>query len=174
MLRPLVYENLEWVRLERNRPECRQYFRQPYLLTPSDQDKWFEQVKNREYIPFIVEYDLNRIGVVQLSHIDNIARKCEFSIMIVPEFRHRGFGKIALWELLKYAFNDLNMNQVYSDVFETNCALDYYLKWGFKSYAILPNWYYKDGQYIDSILISITKDEYINSLKQTVSESSSN
>jgi RimJ/RimL family protein N-acetyltransferase len=89
--------------------------------------------------------------------------------MIVPEYRNMGLGKKALWDLLSIAFNDFNMNQVYSDVFETNCALEKYLKWGFKEYGLLPNWYYKNGKYINSRIIAITKDEY-NSLKQTLSE----
>jgi RimJ/RimL family protein N-acetyltransferase len=168
MLTPLLFTDLEWVRTERNRPECMMWFRQPLPLTQKEQEHWFNTTDMKSFI--VRDNDGDRIGVVSLSHIDNVARKCEFSIMIIPEARGNGYGHKALWYLLDTAFNDLNMEQVYSDVFATNPALNKYLKWGFKEYGKLPNWYYKNGQYIDSIIISITKHEYYNSLKQTVSE----
>jgi len=158
--------DLEWVRFQRNRPECRKWFRQPNLLTENEQAEWFHDNEMQSYV--VVNGGEN-IGVVSLSHLDHIARKCEFSIMIIPEHRGRGYGKMALYELLDHAFNDLNMNQVYSDVFEHNEALTKYVDWGFKIYGLLPNWYWKDGKYINSTIISITKDEY-NSVKSPVSE----
>ena len=166
MLRTMEREDLEWVRKQRNRPECRDWFRQDHLITQQEQEKWFVL---GNMTSFIVREDCTSIGVVSLSHIDNTARKCEFSIMIVPEVRGKGYGKKALYELLDHAFNDLNMNMVYSDVFEHNDALSDYINWGFNIYGVLPNWYWKDGKYINSTIIAITKDEY-NSLKQTVSE----
>lgn len=169
-LRPMMCADLEWVRYQRNRPECRKWFRQPNLITEEEQIDWFHTTDMKSYI----YEDMGRsLGVVSLSHLDPVARKCEFSIMILPEEREKGYGKKALFELLDIAFNDLNMYQVYSDVFNQNPALENYLNWGFKAYGTLPNWYYKDGRYINSVVISITKDEY-NSVKQTFSRKESN
>jgi diamine N-acetyltransferase len=158
MIRPLEREDLEWVRLERNRPECRMWFRQDHLISKEEQEKWFATTDMKSFMVG------DREGVVALSHLDLIARKCEFSIMITPENRCKGLGTIALRELLDHAFNDLNMNMVYSDVFEDNPALKLYDQLGFRRYGKLPNWYWKDGKYINSVVIAITKDEY-NSLK---------
>ena len=168
MLRPMEESDLRWVAEERNDPECRRWFRQSELLSMKDQEEWFFHTDMRSYVA--VDDDGHNIGVLSLSHIDPIARKCEFSIMILPEYRDKGYGHKALWELLLHAFQDLNMEQVYSDVFANNPTLDKYLKWGFKEYGKLPNWYWKGGQYIDSVIISITKDEYYNSLEQTLPE----
>ncbi len=158
MLRTMELEDLEWVRKERNKPECMDWFRQPLPLTAEEQLKWFHTTDMKSYV--VWDDDEHRIGVVSLSHIDSIARKCEFSIMIIPEFRGLGLGHKALWDLLKIAFDNLNMNQVYSDSFETNPFLKKLLKWGFKQCGVLPNWYYKNGKYINSILLSLSKDEY--------------
>ena len=166
MLRTMLYFDTEWVRKQRNRPECRKWFRQDHEITQEEQRKWYETTDMKS---FMVINDNERVGVVSLSHIDNTARKCEFSIMIVPEERGKGLGRKALYKLLDHAFDDLNMNMVYSDVFEHNDALSDYINWGFNIYGVLPNWYWKDGKYINSTIIAITKDEY-NSLKQTVSE----
>jgi len=162
-------KDLEWVARERNDPECRKWFRQSELLSIKQQLLWFSTTDMRSYVA--VDDDGHNVGVLSLSHIDPIARKCEFSIMILPEYRDKGYGHKALWELLLHAFDDLNMHQVYSDVFANNPALDMYLRWGFKEYGKLPEWYYKGGQYIDSVIISINKDEYYNSLEQTLPDS---
>lgn len=162
IIRPMYSTDLEWVRMERNRPECRKWFRQPNYLTVEQQQKWF---KETDMLSFVID---GWAGVVSLSHIDNIARKCEFSIMIAPAIRGKGFGKRALWELLRHAFNDLNMMQVYSDVFSHSPALKWYDDFGFKRYGILPQWYYKDGKYIDSTIIRITKDEFNNLLEPSI------
>jgi RimJ/RimL family protein N-acetyltransferase len=163
MIRPMNRDDLEWVRRERNRPECRKWFRQNHDITQEEQSDWFDSTDMKNFI--VEDFFGVKIGVVSLSHLDYTARKCEFSIMIVPERRGSGEGKKALWELLGHCFNDLNMLQVYSDVFYGNPALNNYIHWGFHIYGILPKWYYKDGRYIDSVVISITKDEYNNSLK---------
>lgn len=162
MIRPMEKKDLEWVRINRNDPECRKWFRQAKMLTQEEQEKWFNDTDMVSFV--VLDNDGDRVGVVSLSHLDNIARKCEFSIMIIPEKRNEGYGYGAMRELLGVAFNDLNMNQVYSDVFEHNSALEKYCKWGFKKYGKLPQWYWKDGKYIDSVIISITKDEF-NSVK---------
>lgn len=162
--------DLEWVRNERNRPENRQWFRQDHLISQAEQERWFARTDMRS---FVIDDSGEEIGVVSLSHLDAVARKCEFSIMISPEKRNKGHGSKALCSLLEHAFNDLNMNMVYSDVFVSNPALQMYEKIGFKRYGILPNWYWKDGKYVDSVVIAITKDEF-NSLKQAVSGPGSN
>lgn len=161
MIRPMVSNDLEWVRQERNNPECKRWFRQDHDITPEEQAQWFATTTMKS---FVID---DKKGVVSLSHFDDKAKKCEFSIMVTPENRGKGYARKALRELLEYAFNELDMNMVYSHVFEDNPAMSLYTGLGFKLYGKLPNWYFKDGKYINSIVIAVTKDEY-NSLKQTV------
>lgn len=161
MIRPIENGDLEWIRKERNRPECRQWFRQDHIISQDEQYEWFETTSMRSFV--VVEDDVN-VGVVSLSHVDTTVRKCEFSIMITPEFRGRGYGRKALNDLLDHAFNDLNMRQVYSDVFENNPSRALYKDIGFRECGILPDWYYKNGTYVNTVVIVITKDEY-NRLK---------
>jgi len=154
MIRPMVIDDLEWVRVERNRPENNKWFRQDHDITPEEQAEWFKTTTMKSFI-----IDDNR-GVVALSNFDDTARKCEFSIMVSPENRNQGYATRALKELLFYAFNALDMNMVYSDVFEGNPAMSLYKSIGFKEYGLKPNWYFKDGKYINSRIIAITRYEY--------------
>ena len=159
--------DLEWVRKQRNRPECMMWFRQPLPLTEEQQLEWFTTTDMKSFI--VLDSEGDRAGVVSLSKIDHIARKCEFSIMITPELRGFGYGKEALIELLTIAFDKLNMRQVYSDVFDNNPALAMYKEMGFLRVGNLPNWYFKNGKYVSSEIIILQKDEY-NRLKQTIPE----
>ena len=161
MIRPMEVKDLEWVRNERNRIENNMWFRQDHDITQQEQVKWFFNTTMKS---FIIE---DNRGIVALSNFDDTAKKCEFSIMVSPENRGKGYARKALRELLEYAFEKLGMNMVYSDVFFGNPAMSLYTGLGFITYGILPNWYFKDNRYISSTVIAITKDEY-NSLKQTV------
>jgi RimJ/RimL family protein N-acetyltransferase len=170
MIKSMELGDLEWVRKERNRPECMMWFRQPLPISQSQQQRWFNETDMLSYI--VLDDDGDRVGVVSLSKIDHIARKCEFSIMIIPELRNKGYGKKALFELLGIAFDNLNMEQVYSDVFDQNPVLEHYYKWGFVRVGNLPNWYFKNGRYVSSTIITMDKDEY-NRLKSSVSNADS-
>ena len=41
LIRPMERDDLDWVREQRNRPECRKWFRQPNLITKEHQEEWF-------------------------------------------------------------------------------------------------------------------------------------
>ena len=64
--------------------------------------------------------------------------------------------------LLSHAFNDLNLNRVYSEVFSDNPALanQFYDKLGFQREGLLRQNAYKEGKYIDCVVIGILKDEW--------------
>lgn len=157
MLKRMRLSDIEWVRRNRNNPENMKWFRQDHRISFLEQLWWFFTNTMDSSVIWDGE---ERVGVVALSHIDRIAKKCEFSIMISDKHKKMGHGKKAMKELLDYAFNGLGMNQVYSDVFEGNPAIKMYKKMGFKVYGIFPHWYLKSGEYVTSVLISITREEY--------------
>jgi RimJ/RimL family protein N-acetyltransferase len=159
-LRQIEKDDLKWLKNQRNDYRLRRYFRQAYLLTASEQEEWYKSVVKHEFISFVVLYDKERIGCVSLYKIDTISRKAEFSIYIVHYMQKKGYGEEALKLLLHYGFYELNLNQIYSDVFENNPSLEWYRKFGFKINEPLRQWYYKDGKYIDSYPISIIRSEY--------------
>jgi hypothetical protein len=50
MIIPMQKADLEWVRKERNRPECRAWFRQPELITQQAQEKWFDTTSMLSFV----------------------------------------------------------------------------------------------------------------------------
>jgi RimJ/RimL family protein N-acetyltransferase len=102
------------------------------------------------------------IGNVNLTSINWINRSAEYSIMI-GEKDHwgKGLGKEATLLILKYAFEELNLNRIYLTVRNDNeRARNLYKKIGFTQEGILRESIYKNNKYIDMFMMSILRDEF--------------
>lgn len=102
------------------------------------------------------------IGNVNLTSINWINRNAEYSIMIgdINQWG-KGIGNEATHLILKYAFEELNLNRIYLTVREDNInAIKLYSKIGFKHEGILRESLFKNNKYINMIMMSILKFEY--------------
>lgn len=102
------------------------------------------------------------IGNVILNSINWINRDAEYSIMIGDKSQWgKGIGKEATILMLKYAFEELNLNRIYAFVREDNTkAINLDKKIGFVQEGILRKSIYKNNKYINQILFSILKEEF--------------
>lgn len=72
------------------------------------------------------------LGTVSLKEIDLINSCAEYAIVLRGDQVGRGIAKFATDELLKIAFNELNLNRVYLNVLTENVrAWKFYEKYGF-------------------------------------------
>lgn len=99
------------------------------------------------------------IGVCGLTSIDYINSRAEFSLYIGPEFQGKGYGEAALSELLALAFNVLNLNSVWGESFDENPAMEMFERVGFKKDGVRPQFYFREGKYVDAHLFSITRGD---------------
>lgn len=102
------------------------------------------------------------LGLVSLCDIDNLNRSCEFHIMIGDKNqRGKGMGYFAITEILRHAFDDLNLNRVELKVLPDNePALALYRKAGFTQEGILRRYAFKNGEYRDTVIMSILREEW--------------
>lgn len=102
------------------------------------------------------------IGNVNLNSINWINRSAEYSIMIGDKSQwSKGFGKEATLLILKYAFEELNLNRIYLTVRNDNeKALSLYKKTGFTKEGVLRKSIYKNNKFIDMIVMSILREEF--------------
>ena len=153
---------LEW----RNDPNNRKYFREYRETNLEDQLNWYENIimKDPTWHHFIVKPILEPnkvIGVVLLNHIHPIYRTGEFGITLGDsEYREKGYGKDMLLTLIKYGFNQLNLNRIWCEVYSNNTSIHMYRKIGFKDEGILRQTVYKDGEYLDSYILGMLKSDY--------------
>jgi RimJ/RimL family protein N-acetyltransferase len=67
--------------------------------------------------------------------------------------------------LLKHGFDTLNLNRIYLRVFETNPrAIRAYEKAGFTHEGCQRQAEFKEGRYLDVLVMSILRNEYLASL----------
>jgi diamine N-acetyltransferase len=141
-------------------------FNAPYKpVHESQHQAWFESIQKRsDMVIFGIRLvqDNKLIGSCQLHSIDNIHRSAELQIRIGnTSQRGRGYGFQAVRLLLKFAFDDLNLNRVYLHVFSTNAtAIRLYEKAGFTKEGTLREAAHINGEYIDVIEMGIVRDEY--------------
>jgi diamine N-acetyltransferase len=102
------------------------------------------------------------IGNVNLTSINWINRSAEFSIMIGNKNQWgKGLGKEATILILKYGFEELNLNRIYLTVRNDNeKAIRLYREIGFTQEGILRNSIYKNNKYVDVVIMSILRNEF--------------
>jgi UDP-4-amino-4,6-dideoxy-N-acetyl-beta-L-altrosamine N-acetyltransferase len=165
-LTSVASDSNEQLRTWRNNPEIRKYFREHREITQQMQANWY---KNRVHNSDNSQYDFEihdqdtgtHIGHCGLYYIDWIARKAEFSIYIGDmDYRGKGIGSDALKTLIKYGFEELNLNKIWCEVYSNNKAINIYRKIGFVDEGILRQNAVKNGKYVDSYVLSMLKSEW--------------
>lgn len=114
-----------------------------------------------------IEKEENILGLVSLTNIDYINRSAELHIMVGDkENRGKGIGNFAITEILKHAFNNVNLNRIELQVLESNSyALKLYEKIGFKNEGVKRQSVYKNGEFMNMINMGILKSEFFNKRK---------
>ena len=73
------------------------------------------------------------------------------------------FGRQATILTLRHGFDHLNLNRIYLEVFETNPrAMKTYEAAGFTREGVLRQEIFKNGRYIDVIIMGILQSEWMS------------
>ena len=157
-------ENLEQMREWRNEPGLRRYFREYREISRTMQKKWFEKINNdNNQVNFEIHDAVTGkiIGHCGLYYINWVSRTGEFGIYIGDkEYRSGGYGSDTLRTLVKYGFEDLNLNRIWCEVYDNNSSIEVYKHLGFKPEGTLRQNYYNEGRYWDSHVLGMLKSEY--------------
>ncbi len=102
------------------------------------------------------------VGSLAFDSIDWRNRAAEFGIIIGDKaYWDQGYGTEAVRLLVKHGFHTLNLNRIFLHVFETNPrAIRAYEKAGFTLEGRQRQAEFRDGKFIDVLLMSILRDEY--------------
>jgi diamine N-acetyltransferase len=138
-------------------------------LASWDETRWFENLANRQAEERPLALDVGQsdgswthIGSIGLDQIERTNRAAEFGILIGDKsFWNSGYGTEATRLTLKHGFETLNLNRIYLYVFETNPgAIRAYEKAGFVHEGKLRQSMYRNGRYLDTLLMSILRSEW--------------
>ena len=102
------------------------------------------------------------VGATGLHEIDQQARNAQLGIFIGNKTAHgMGFGSEATRLIVSYGFDTLNLNRVWLRVYENNPrAQRIYEKIGFVKEGVLRQHAYREGRYLDVIVMGVLRDEW--------------
>ncbi len=162
-LRPVERRDLPLLRAWKNDPVARRWIGDgTRTFSEEDMERWFARTEERidRDRRWIVEEDVRPVGFVGLYGIDPVRRHAELGILLDPKARRRGIGRAATELLLDEAFGILNLNRVTLEVLADHAvALAMYRACGFKKEGRLREHNFKDGRYVDVIVMGILASE---------------
>jgi RimJ/RimL family protein N-acetyltransferase len=120
-LKRLTFDKIELVRNWRNDPKISQYMEFRGYITSEMQQRWFENIDNCFNYYFIINYNGEEVGLVNIKNID-ITYKCAEPGIFIYEDKYLntdvGF-RTALCNM-DFAFEGLDLNYLYGYVMQFN------------------------------------------------------
>lgn len=168
-LRELKKEDITKINMWRNDKALIDFLETTFRYINIDVDyEWYRGYMNNRNTQVrcaIVEdkHEDEILGLVNLTKIDAVNRTGELSIMIGDkEKQGKGMGYFAVKTMLNHAFINLNLNRVELELLESNKrALNLYKKAGFIEEGLKKQAVYKNGEYIDVIIMAVLKENYV-------------
>ncbi|WP_265522241.1 GNAT family N-acetyltransferase [Oerskovia flava] len=102
------------------------------------------------------------IGEIVLNEIDEHARSANLRLVLLPNYRGRGYGREAIYEVLRFAFDGgLELHRVSLDVLSINPrARMLYESLGFREEGRLRDAFRDGDGWADAVVMSILEDEF--------------
>lgn len=165
-LRELEREDVPIINAWRTSRELISFLGSPYRYINREVEyKWYDNYmssRNTTIRCTIINDKDEVIGLVSLTNIDRINQIGNFHIMIGDcAQREKGIGYFATKEILNHAFNDMNLNRIELTVLEGNKrAIKLYEKIGFQTEGVKRKAVFKNGKFIDMIMMAILKEDF--------------
>lgn len=131
------------------------------------EQKWVEDLiyndyQDKFYLAICEKENKKIIGYTSVSDIDHVNKSCFWSgIKIHPDFNGKGYGTQTVLMILKFVFEELNMERCTGECLEEHLVAKKLMeKVGFKVEALQRHSIFKDGFFHNQFVLSILKEEY--------------
>jgi RimJ/RimL family protein N-acetyltransferase len=157
-----IEEIMRWI----NDPEVMENLLMRYPVSRYQEEKWIERALNegndRNRVFAIETKQGEYLGGIGLHAINWENRNAEVGIVIgEKEHWNKGYGTDAMMTILDFAFNQMNLHRVYLRVYEYNArGLRSYEKCGFRKEGVSRDDRYAHGEYHDTIMMGVLKNEF--------------
>lgn len=171
ILRAMELEDCEMIRMMFNDPYIENHvIGWSFPLSHYAQIKWFENnyndISNHR---FVIETDEDgAVGIATLTDIDWKNRNAFHGIKIAEKkCRTKGIGTDTVMAIMRYAFDELQLNRLDGAWFGDNIAsANMYKKCGWKEEGIRRNYIFKHGAYRDLIISGVLASEYYDLIEE--------
>jgi RimJ/RimL family protein N-acetyltransferase len=108
----------------------------------------------------LIKKNGNRIGYFRTSNYSEDNKNIYIGADLHSDYRGKGLGYTSYAQFIPYLFNSLKLNKISLEVLSTNMnAIKLYKKLGFVEEGIKRQEVYKNGKWVDSIVMSMLKTE---------------
>lgn len=164
ILRALEASDLERCYKWMNDPVIVRTLKSRYPMPFQQEAAWLEEATQSSPVArhFAIERkdDRHHIGNASLHAIDWVSRSAWFGLFIgEPTAWNKGFGRDAVSTLVKFAFEEMNLQKLKINVFDYNEKAKHLLEsLGFRQEGKLERDFYKEGQWQDIVILSIFRE----------------
>jgi UDP-4-amino-4,6-dideoxy-N-acetyl-beta-L-altrosamine N-acetyltransferase len=170
ILRDLKESDIEKVRLWRNSDEVSKYMYTSEKISTEQQINWFNRVKDDQTSKYwVIEYDGKDLGLASLTNINHNLNSCYWAFYLGDSsVRGAGIGGKVEYNIMKYVFENLQLNKLRCEVFVFNDkVISMHEKFGFRREAYYREHCLKDEIFHDVVGLAMLKSEW-NSLKNII------
>jgi UDP-4-amino-4,6-dideoxy-N-acetyl-beta-L-altrosamine N-acetyltransferase len=146
-------------------PEVTKYMFTDPELTMKMQIKWFDEINNDPTCKhWIINYNKNNIGTVNLTNIDYQNSRCSWGYYIADtSLRGKGIGKLLEYNIFDFVFTELDLNKLISEVLAFNeRVVTIKEKCGSKIEGVLRKHIKKGNIYHDVVVMAILREEWLD------------
>ena len=162
-LREIRSDDREKIYRWRNSPDVAKYMYTDHQITEEEHNRWFDAILNdRSHKYWIIVYDKEDIGLVNLYDIDQHNKRCFWAFYITSQnVRGKGAGSFVEYYMLKYVFEDLAYNKLCCEVLYSNQAVvDMHKSFGFQEEGLFRQHRLKNGQFMDVVALAMLRSEW--------------
>jgi len=160
-LRPLIEADYPLIHRWMNHPEVWHYmdYERPVSLIDVAQDA---EQSRQEGFPFTIVAGDRAIGRIGLNQFRRRDRICSLYMFIgEPAFWGKGYGRDSVMALLGYAFDRWDLHQIELwALADNNRGIATYAGCGFAEEARLRERSWKDGAWVDRVVMSLRRDDF--------------
>lgn len=138
------------------------------IVNDHNQKQWFDSISNSHTDLFLMAFDMNQdknlpVGVYKIQHIDWINRSYDSAHDVLASARGKGYGYTVLEAGVDFGFEVLNMHRIDTEVLINNKAsMKTALFAGYKEEGLRRKAVYKCGEWIDSVVMGILREDWEN------------
>lgn len=155
--------DLEEIAALRNDYSTWSFLTDPRPVYPGTQKDWLAGLSSSKGKMYFTVFDRVNpfIGLVRMDEYDQMNSSIRVGADVTVKLRGRGYGRKIYEALKKYCFHYLNVHRVWLLVLETNKhAQRLYKKQGFRVEGKQRQAIFRDGKYLDYVMMSILEGEY--------------
>lgn len=161
-------EDLEQLRIWRNNPEYRKYFREYQEISRDMQKNWYQTkvIKDDKTLMFAIrEIESNElVGCCGLCYINWVNKNADVSIYIGKNkvyIDNEGMAEESCKLMFEYGFEELGLEKVWTELYEFDTRkINLFKKMGFQQDGELRNNYFHAGKWWNSYILSLLREEW--------------